>query len=314
MDKCQGVSSGRRTGSAEAFPLHRVPHHYATASAPVWRWYQSPSMQEIQRKLLADDDPCRRLNGQSTIKAIWRAARLRSEDESRPGFNPCYAIDTLSAADIIRLGGRGLDDTDLNAMLTNRLVLVGTQLDSAPDRLPSPVNGVASGVMLHAVTLENLLTDGKQRTADAQSWNGFDLPLVCALCLAALLAVPLNGITDRMLQRLDAAVGHWHPALRWMTIGLLVGLLLFIAFAIPMLLALVLFCLTSWAPINWMPILFAKLLVGTAIARSISTRHAPALDLVRTFPARLGGDTARSYCLAAFALTGVVVLASAFLA
>ena len=77
-----------------------------------------------------------------------------------------------------------LDDERIAALLHDRVVLVGTQIQAMEDLTQSPVHGALPGVYLHAMALDNLMTWG-----DQHPYRSASLGLVFALVVGAVVSV-----------------------------------------------------------------------------------------------------------------------------
>lgn len=262
QDICREIRSGRGSGEG-AFALHRVPDALGAASAPIWGWYQSP----VAANLLDVDGACARATDVPPLLAMVRAMRIRwpGTDDSVVPTSRCFAIHTISASALLATSqGDGLADV----FLPGRLVLVGTQLDAAPDLVRSPVHGAAPGVMLHAVALENLIADGADRVADPRPWRGLNIAAAIMVLASALVAIPLHDVAERPIDRwlrtrrmASGGMQGFEALLRFLALG---GLLLALAL-LPLALALLVFWQFHWAPGNWLAIVTAKLIVGGTI-------------------------------------------------
>ncbi|MGL6043999.1 MAG: CHASE2 domain-containing protein [Sandaracinobacteroides sp.] len=214
------LKSPLRRQKVEGYVLHSFPDHLADTmslpSAPQWLWYQSPLMREIVRTArqtgpgaLAGREQCDRNNRMGPWRALREGLRLRlgSPDESVP-FNPCIAIDTISATDLQSLGD-GLSDEALHALFHNRLVLVGADLDAAPDRAGSPVNGTIPAVLVHATVLENLISDGAGRSREPPMlWRGITGGDLGNMLMAALAGIPFGLLMSAVAQKLPKPPGR----------------------------------------------------------------------------------------------------------
>ena len=180
---------------------------FSTLSAPQWLALQEPGMRRL-RANASPDHPC--LDREST-RGVWgglldslRLRRAASEEEVP--YNPCFAVTTLSARDLGTTNASGLSGPALARLVEGRLVLLGVDLDSAPDRTDSPVNGIAPAVLLHATVLENLLNSGPDRSRDppALPLVGAQTGLVLALLLAAVAALPATSLCQQRIAAMEA--------------------------------------------------------------------------------------------------------------
>lgn len=108
---------------------------------------------------------------------------------------------TLSASD---LEASSADDRALlKQMLRNKLILVGAHITSASDLVQSPLHGKIPGIYLHAMALDNLITQGMEYDRDPSNllW-GIDWLDVVEVGLLLLIAV-LKALHDRRQQRLQ---------------------------------------------------------------------------------------------------------------
>lgn len=248
------------TGAAPTEVPHRGFRPYRqldatplTASVPQWLWYPSNVMRNVLfnptavKRRGAEVHPCLTLDEKGQLRSSLAALRFRPPgvgEEAVP-FNRCLAIDTISALDLGRLGG-GLSDDALQALLKDRLVLVGVDLDGSPDLIFNPVNGQVPGVLLHAAALENLISDGAARSREAPgSFAGLNPGLAVAILLAAVAAVPVS--------RMALLWGWTH----WAQVT---GLTL-ISLFLPLMLAMFLYAQANYAPANWVSAMTAKLVM-----------------------------------------------------
>lgn len=178
----------------------------STLSAPQWLALQEPGMR-LLRANAAPDHPCMAREARGVWGGLYDALRLRrAAAEEEVPFNPCFAITTLSARDLGTTGAPGLSGPALARLVEGRLVLIGVDLDSAPDRTDSPVNGSAPAVLLHATALENLVNSGGDRAREppARRPLGSQAGLVLALLLAAFAAIPVTAIAEQRIAALAA--------------------------------------------------------------------------------------------------------------
>jgi hypothetical protein len=217
----------RTRARVAGYALHRLPpalaDALATPSTPFWLAGQSDLMRSIRAELGPDarDHPCMQRDREGAWERMTAALRLRAaREEEAVAYDRCYAIDTISAADLGRAadGARtGLSDRALDALLADRLVLVGLDLDAAPDRTASPVHGTAPAVMLHAAALENLISDGTQRPREPPLWLGISAAIPIGLLLVAFTAIPVHLVVGRAvptMRRLKVRQrGAWKGAL-----------------------------------------------------------------------------------------------------
>lgn len=196
---CHGI---RRLEIVEGYRIHHLPAAFAEPSAPRWPAWPSPG-----RVMIADNaslaegaarDPCAAQARRAPLGQLLRSLRLRfGQEEEEVPFNPCFGIDTISATALrtvmVDKAGNpaGLNDETLETLFKDRLVLIGTDLDSAPDRADSPVNGASPAVLLHAAALENLISEGARRTREPPDWR-LPLGLIASLSIAAVAAIPLS--------------------------------------------------------------------------------------------------------------------------
>jgi len=231
-----------------------------TASMPQWLWYPSNTMRNILAMPTATRSaarhPCTEVDRTAhrllpdwsltvQLGGFRQAIRLRGpgRNEEEVGYNRCIAIDTVSALALGRLDG-GLSDAALSALLTDRLVLVGVDLDTVPDVVTNPVNGRVPGVLLHAAVLENLISKGEERTRESGT---------------ALLGVPTGTVLALLLTAIAAFPVSRYALYRGWTSGGSVVLLTLISLLLPLILATAVFLTTSLAPANWVSALTAKL-------------------------------------------------------
>jgi CHASE2 domain-containing sensor protein len=100
----------------------------------------------------------------------------------------------------------------LGELLRDRLVMVGASITSTGDLVQSPVHGQIPGVYLHAMALDNLITEGMDYDHEPGNLPGLNISWLdlLALGLLALIAV-LKALHARRL------AGHrtWTPWRRW---------------------------------------------------------------------------------------------------
>lgn len=248
-------------GNPTGYQLHRwssaTPDRLLTASVPQWLWFQSALMRQLRAEVGQGDHPCMALDGRTLWSSVFSAMRLRvGRPEETVPYNECFAIDTISAADLHSLSD--FDDeppgreSAMHRLFHNRLVLIGTNLESAPDQVYSPVNGMVPGVLLHATVLENLISDGPRRSREAPKIaSSLSFSTALALLLAAFAAVPLGLVAQAVVQPGDGQ----DPAL-WRR-AVVVGAAFAGLFVAP-LLAVAIYRLTNWAPGDWASATTAK--------------------------------------------------------
>ncbi|MGF6693966.1 CHASE2 domain-containing sensor protein [Metapseudomonas resinovorans] len=108
---------------------------------------------------------------------------------------------TLSASD---LEASSVEDRALlRQLLTDKLILVGAHITSASDLVQSPLHGKIPGIYLHAMALDNLITQGMDYDRDPSNliW-GIDWLDLVEVALLLLIAV-LKALHDRRQQRLQ---------------------------------------------------------------------------------------------------------------
>lgn len=196
---CKGLA---RRGQVEGYPILGLPAAFAEPSAPRWLAWPSEGRLSIARNANTAGgpaiDPCATEAGRNPLRQLFRSLRLRfGQEEEEVPFNPCFGIDTVSATALRTVmldedgNPAGLNDDTLQELFRNRLVLIGTDLDSAPDRAESPVNGASPAVLLHAAVLENLISDGARRLREPPE-GPINWGLALSLGIAFVAAFPLS--------------------------------------------------------------------------------------------------------------------------
>jgi CHASE2 domain-containing sensor protein len=106
---------------------------------------------------------------------------------------------TVSASDLEASSAE--DRALLRQILRNKLILVGAHITSASDLVQSPLHGKIPGIYLHAMALDNLITQGMDYDRDPSNllWSIDWLDLV-EVALLLLIAV-LKALHDRRKQR-----------------------------------------------------------------------------------------------------------------
>jgi CHASE2 domain-containing sensor protein len=107
---------------------------------------------------------------------------------------------TLSASD---LEANSVEDRALlRQLLTNKLILVGAHITSASDLVQSPLHGKIPGIYIHAMALDNLITQGMNYDRDPSNllW-GIDWLDLVEVALLLLIAV-LKALHDRRRRNL----------------------------------------------------------------------------------------------------------------
>jgi MFS family permease len=318
----------------------------ARLSAPQWLSLQSPAMRAIRRNT-DPGHPCLASEQAGVWRTLLASLRLRrTAGEEEVPFNPCIAIDTVSARDLGTITGEGLSPAALDRLLSGRLILLGVDLDTAPDRVTNPVNGSVPAVLLHATVLENMLASGRNRLREPPEQVGpvREIALIAALLLAAIAAIPATEIASGQLDRPHPSPKHAGPlfllaALLAPAAGLALGpaaaipasvvgaILLFAAarlapewgsglallgvmlggILLPLSLALLLFFWTDWAPANWVSGFTAKLfMIGGASAILSKAARIGRLHARFEGPWRL---SVRPLFVAPFVLVGVTLAA-----
>ncbi|WDE11050.1 CHASE2 domain-containing protein [Thalassomonas haliotis] len=75
-------------------------------------------------------------------------------------FQKCPYTNTIMASSLI--GNDKEANRFFKDLIKDKLVLIGTMIDSAPDLINSPVHGQVAGVYFHAMALDNLITYGEK--------------------------------------------------------------------------------------------------------------------------------------------------------
>jgi hypothetical protein len=201
-----GPAPGRRRGYLAWTVDGAAARELSTLSAPQWLAQQEPGMR-LLRSHAAPDHPCMEREARGVWGGLYDSLRLRlAAAEEEVPFNPCFAVTTLSARDLGSTGTPGLSGEALARLIEGRLVLLGVDLDSAPDRTESPVNGSAPAVLLHATALENLLNTGLARAREPPEWPsiGNQVGLMLSLLLAAFSAIPATAMVDGRIAAIEA--------------------------------------------------------------------------------------------------------------
>jgi hypothetical protein len=286
----------RGNSKLHGYPIHQLPSSLAEASAPFWLARPSAIRMSIADHAGiaggTEPDPCAGTARVHPLRQILGAFRLRiGREEEEVPFNPCFGIDTVSATALrtVMLDGEGqpagLNDRALDALFHDRLVLIGTDLDSAPDRAESPVNGPSPAVLLHAAALENLITEGTRRTREPPD-ESVPWGLVASLLVAGVAAFPLSPILEGLVEQDAAAVDRRRQRAPLLSFALVTACLA---------LALWVFWLAGarsglWIPLTGIPLaglaLWAILAGEDAFARP--ARHAARLGGV-VLPVALAG-------------------------
>ncbi|MFZ1414837.1 MAG: CHASE2 domain-containing protein [Defluviicoccus sp.] len=105
----------------------------------------------------------------------------------RPGalMNPCPNAPTIPIQAILD----STRDQRFAALIENRIVILGTAVQSVPDEVTTPVNGRLPGAHLHAMALDNLLTFGERyKSREPGALFKAVKAVTVVLMLAALLA------------------------------------------------------------------------------------------------------------------------------
>lgn len=130
----------------------------------------------------------------NAITEIFRGVLPQGFD-LRPDCPPILTI----RADV---GNRGMGwSKRLQEQVKDKVVFIGTDLSSAPDRLPVPVYENLPGVYWHAMAFDNLLTLGPDYRRPG-GWLTVSIHAACMLLLG-VLAVPLWHRQEQIIARLD---------------------------------------------------------------------------------------------------------------
>ncbi len=117
---------------------------------------------------------------------------------------PCPSVDVLRASQI-----PDQYSEQLRPFLENRLVMVGSYLDGLPDLYTSPVNGQVSGVVAHAMALDNLMTRDHKYISDLPKLYSKALEIV--VLLGAVFAIWGLHLPDALKTRVTgiASIAIW---------------------------------------------------------------------------------------------------------
>lgn len=140
------------------------------------------------------------------FRAAFRAALYQpnaaSGDSSDPLESRCFYADTVIASHVMS----GAIDAQLAPMLRDRIVLVGASHARSADRHRIPQVGVVPGVYIHAMALDNLITQGPRHVRQSPT-------IVYALDAADLIELALTAFILVMAINFRAAA-KGDPA-RW---------------------------------------------------------------------------------------------------
>ncbi len=143
------------------------------------RW--SNQYDQRQAVFLRLSQACQNIE-RSKLAQLWAAIRSHLEygftsygKRQETNRHPCPPVLAVSATKLFAAGS--LASKDLVYALKDRMVLVGYNLQGAPDMVRSPVNGSLSGVFYHAVALDNLINFGDKYWHVSPSIEGFGVNL-----------------------------------------------------------------------------------------------------------------------------------------
>lgn len=134
-----------------------------------------------------------------------------------PDHGPCSFHDIYPAAPLIdHVVPHNVfeDDPMMRRLIADRIILMGASSDIGRDEIVSPVHGRVSGINLHAMALDNLLTFGARYWRDLSHRYFLAVPWSEWLEIITLFVVGLLGFTGRELSeaaRLGAASGVMSP-------------------------------------------------------------------------------------------------------
>jgi CHASE2 domain-containing sensor protein len=191
----------------------------APPMAVQWGLNMPPEQSSVAR---ADD--CRAIGGlaEEFWKQLMHAVFWKLDDsDDKPVCR--YAL-TLTATDL-----EVTDEQDrelIGRLIANRLVLVGADITSASDLTESPVNGLVPGVFLHAMALDNLITQGMKYDRDPESVRGtnFNWLDLLSIVLVGVIAL-IRCLHQRASEDFEACdrltrvrVGLLSPLASWIVV------------------------------------------------------------------------------------------------
>ena len=166
----------------------------------------------------------------------------------------------------------GVDDKDVKAMTTGRIVFYGASLEGAQDKSFTPVNGLIASVFVHAMALDNLITfHGKpeQNVATIGSVTlDSNLAQVLAIIPVILILSWLHIGDVRRRAKKPKNVEH-EGAAAYIADKLASFAWHLLAFALAMAAGLVLTLTLGLSVANWVEVVFVSLVIGGMLLFSI---------------------------------------------
>jgi hypothetical protein len=220
--------------------------------------------------------------GQTSVESLIDRHAADLEGRQNAGFGvpkqPCLPFPRITAS--VLLNPTGQYDTALDALLANRLVLIGDGRAASPDSRPTPLHGTLPGVNLQATALETLLSYGNRYIPSSDSDEELHsfiewMTRIAIVALGFSLHVIAHRGTWRRVRRHTAqapsraenAPSSWHSRIRGRFRFKLYDLVFLL---LVVLLVVVLETTTSYAPANWI------LLIVTALATILGLGEIPA--------------------------------------
>jgi hypothetical protein len=166
----------------------------------------------------------------------------------------------------------GIDDKDVEAMTTGRIVFYGASLEGAQDKSFTPVNGLIASVFVHAMALDNLITfHGKpeQNVATIGSVTlDSNLAQVLAIIPVILILSWLHIGDVRRRAKKPKNVEH-EGAAAYIADKLASFAWHLLAFALALAAGLVLTLTLGLSVANWVEVVFVSLVIGGMLLFSI---------------------------------------------
>ena len=161
---------------------------------------------------------------------------------------PCLFHPTVSAGKVLRANyGTADEGSPMNAILRNRIVLIGAGLTGLEDFHISPVHGSIAGVYLHAMALDDLWRSDGAPLEEPGELLGFDM--------GALLPVFTTLLSYAVIRIRDRVDEHYHGCPPYLGKKNTFRIY-WVIFTIT--LTAFLFFVLHWPPVNWIGILIGS--------------------------------------------------------
>jgi hypothetical protein len=205
-DACQDVhigrlrEAGRAAMAGRAAPRSDLPQVFEEPLDVVWGSRADPAFRPMVTRVSGAPPACRAAGGGWRDRLFEQWAGLRGPGEGDKQECPY----TLGLGYDRLVGGVGLELSDLERLLANKIVFVGGHFRASNDWVDSPVHGQLPGVHLHAMAADNLLEYGADYRRNGAALLDSDIlesALLSALAFCGVLGVMWrNSLLDRAIE------------------------------------------------------------------------------------------------------------------